>query len=138
MYMPNALYRRFGVILNALRWGYGCLLFLAGLDKLLEMTNTNWTVLISPALEMSLPLKLSTILIVMSSVQMIIGLMLLVPGLARLGAYLGALFLFLLSTNLFAAGFHFYPAFLNIMLAIGMLVLGQLLAIKAGMRDAAV
>jgi hypothetical protein len=138
MYMPNAQYRRFGVILRALCLGYGILLFWSGLDKLLDLSGTEWFKFISPAVEYSLPISFSTLLLGMSIAQMIIGVLLIFPRFAKLGAYLAALLLGFVAFNLFSSGFHFSRGLLNAMLAIGMLVLGQLIAIKNEMRDAAV
>jgi uncharacterized membrane protein YphA (DoxX/SURF4 family) len=135
--MPNAQYRRFGVVLRSLSLGYGVLLFFSGLDKLLDLSQTEWFKFISPAVEYSLPISYSTLLLGMSIVQMIIGVMLILPRFAKLGAYLAALLLGLIAGNLFSSGFLFSRALLNAMLAIGMFVLGQLLAIKQQMRDSA-
>ena len=137
MYMPNADYKRFATILNCLRFVYGALLLFSGLDKLLELSDTQWASMISPVLEYGFAIKLSTILMALSVSQMTIGFMLVIPRLSRLGAYLASLLLFLMSANLFTAGFHFSRALLNLMLGIGMLVLGQLLGIKEGMRNSA-
>lgn len=138
MYMPNADYKRFVTILGALRWSYGALLLFSGLDKLLELSDTQWATLISPVLEYGFNIRLSTILMVLSVSQMTIGFMLFIPRLARVGAYLAALLLFLMSANLFSMGVLTSRAVLNLMLAIGMIVLGQLIGIKNDMRDSAV
>lgn len=135
MYMPNALYKRFTMILTILSWSYGFLLLLSGLDKIMELSNAQWTYFVSSIVEYGIPLRLSYILLGLSSIQMLIGFLLFIPRSARLGAYLGGFLLVVLSANLFATQSSFGGALVNLMLAIGMLLLAQLLMIKDGMRD---
>ena len=136
MYISRTLFRRLNDTVALLRWGYGALIFFSGFDKIVDITNTQWIKLVSPEIEQSLPFKFAHIVLALSVLQMTIGVMLLIPRLARWGAYLGALLLLFLAGDLWLTGIYYNRAVLNGIFAVSLFVLGHLIAVKEGIREA--
>lgn len=118
---------------NLLRFSYGAVILLAGFDKLFA-TNliTNWASYISPAVANMLPLSTNAFLIGMGIIEVAVAIMLLTKF-QRLGSYLSAAWLLLISVNLVMIGL-LDVAIRDILLALGALVLAQLTDAREEMR----
>lgn len=110
---------------NLLRFSYGGVLLLAGLDKIFA-TNliTDWAGYLSPAIAEMLPVSVGVFLIGMGIVEVAVAVMLLTKF-QRLGAYLSVVWLLLISVDLIMLGM-LDIAIRDILLAVGALVLAQL------------
>ena len=86
----------------ALRWTYGLVPLLAGLDKFFNLL-TDWTAYLSPAVQRMLPIAPTTFMYFVGIVEMAVGIMVLTHW-TRLGAYLAAVWLTAIAVNLVVAG----------------------------------
>lgn len=110
---------------NLLRYAYGAVILLAGLDKIFA-TNliTDWPAYISPFVGSLLPISTGTFLLIMGIIEVAVALMLLTKF-QRIGAYLSVAWLLLISVNLVLLG-ALDIAIRDILLAISAVVLAQL------------
>lgn len=110
---------------NLLRYAYGAVVFLAGLDKLLGThLIAAWPQYISPFVAQMLPVSTDIFLMGMGVIEIIVGLML-ITKFPRLGAYLSVAWLVLISVNLLMLGMVDI-AIRDLLLAVGAFVLAQL------------
>lgn len=110
---------------NALRYTYGAVLLLAGLDKILG-TNliVEWAAYISPLALDLLPVSVSVFLIIIGIVEVIVAVMLLTKF-ARQGAYASVAWLIVISINLVLGG-YIDIAIRDLLLAVGAFALALL------------
>lgn len=110
---------------NLLRYTYGAVILLAGLDKLFGTDLiVSWAMYVSPFVEGLLPFSTGVFLIGMGIIEVAVAIMLLTKF-TRIGAYLSAAWLLLISVDLVMLGF-LDIAIRDIMLAVGAIVLAQL------------
>jgi hypothetical protein len=122
---------------NLLRFSYGSVLLLAGLDKLFG-TNliTHWFDYISPLVKDLLPVSTGTFLLGMGVIEVAFALMLLgwFPGrVQKAGAYFIAVWFVVISANLMMLGLIDIMV-RDILLAVGAVVLAQLTTIVGEQR----
>ena len=110
---------------NVLRYSYGIVVLLAGIDKILG-TNliVEWSMYISPFVANLLPVSTGAFLVTIGLVEVVVALMLLTKY-QKLGAYLSVAWLLLISVNLLILG-YVDIAIRDVLLAIGALVLAWL------------
>jgi hypothetical protein len=125
---PNA---RIAFSWNLLRYAYGAVILLAGLDKLLGTDLiVAWAKYISPFVLGLLPVPVGVFLAAMGVVEIIVALMLL-TRFPRIGGYLTVAWLLAISVNLVLLG-AVDIAIRDILLAVGAYVLAELtIAIEA-------
>lgn len=110
---------------NLLRYSYGGVVLLAGLDKVFGTDIiVNWAMYISPLVSDLLPVSNSVFLLVIGLVEVAVAIMLLTKY-TKLGAYLSVAWLLLISINLLMLG-YVDIAIRDILLAVGALALAQL------------
>ena len=110
---------------SLLRYSYGAVILLAGLDKVFA-TNliVAWPQYISPFVLGILPVSVPVFLIAMGVIEVVVGLMLLTKF-PRIAAYLTVAWLVLISVNLVLGG-HVDVAIRDLLLAIGAFVIAKL------------
>jgi hypothetical protein len=110
---------------NLLRYSYGLVVLLAGLDKVFG-TNliVNWPKYVSPLAESLLPFSVGTFLVIIGIVEVAVAVMLLTKF-TRLGAYLATGWLVLIAINLLLMG-YVDIAIRDILLAVGAYTLAVL------------
>jgi hypothetical protein len=86
----------------ALRWTYGLVPLLAGLDKFFNLL-ADWSGYLSPAIASLLPVAPTTFMYVVGIVEMAVGVMVLTRW-TKYGAYLAAVWLTAIAGNLVLAG----------------------------------
>ena len=90
---------------NLLRYSYGIVILLVGLDKVLGLgLITDWPMYISPLALSLLPVSVTTFLIAIGIIEVVVALMLLTKW-PRLAGYLSIAWLVLIAINLLLAGF---------------------------------
>jgi len=110
---------------NLLRYAYGAVIVLAGLDKLLGTDLiVAWPKYIAPFVAGLLPVSTGVFLGAMGVIEIVVGLMLLTKW-PRLGAYLATAWLLLISVDLLMLSYRDI-AIRDILLAVGAVVLAQL------------
>jgi hypothetical protein len=110
---------------SLLRYSYGAVILLAGLDKIFA-TNliVNWAKYVSPFVAGLLPISIPMFLVIMGVIEVIVAVMLLTKW-PRLSGYIVIAWLLLISVNLLLGGFV-DVAIRDILLAIGAYVLTEL------------
>ena len=86
----------------ALRWTYGLVPLLAGLDKFFNLL-TDWSSYLSPAIASLLPVAPTTFLYFVGIVEMAVGVLVLTRW-TKYGAYLAAVWLTAIAGNLILSG----------------------------------
>jgi hypothetical protein len=110
---------------NLLRFAYGAVLILAGLDKVFGTDLiVYWPKYVSPFVAGILPVSVGAFLVFMGVVEIIVGLML-VTKFPRIAGFLSIVWLLLISVNLVILGF-FDIAIRDVLLALGAFVLTEL------------
>lgn len=118
---------------NLLRYSYGAVVLLAGLDKLLGTDLiVSWPKYISPFVASMLPVSTGVFLGAMGVIEIVVALMLLTK-LPRTGAYLATVWLLLIAVNLVMLG-YLDIAIRDVLLAVGAVVLAQLTSAVEEMR----
>lgn len=87
----------------ALRYGFGLVATLAGLDKFSNLL-ADWTAYVSPVALQVLPVSAATLMSVVGVIEIVVGLSIL-AGWTRIGAYVAAGWLVAIALNLAIAGF---------------------------------
>lgn len=110
---------------SLLRYSYGAVILLAGLDKIFA-TNliVTWSKYVSPFVAGLLPISVPAFLVIMGVIEVVVAIMLLTKW-PRLSGYIVIAWLLLISVNLFLGGFV-DVAIRDILLAIGAFVLTEL------------
>lgn len=110
---------------NLLRYAYGAVLLLAGLDKLLGTDLiVYWPKYISPFVGGLLPVSVPVFLGFMGVVEIAVAVML-ITKLPRLGGYLSVVWLILIAINLLLLG-YIDIAIRDVLLAVGAIALAEL------------
>ena len=107
-----------------LRFSYGAVLVLAGLDKFGTNLIVFWPKYISPFVASYLPVSAATFLIAMGIVEVVVGIMLMTRW-PRIAGYLSVAWLVLISINLVIMG-YLDIAIRDLLLAVGAFALAQL------------
>src|SRR5690348_14765078 len=87
---------------QALRFTYGLVPLLAGLDKFFNLL-THWESYLSPAVAGMLPFSVATFLHIVGVIEMVVGITVLTRW-TRLGAYVAMVWLVLIAGNLVLLG----------------------------------
>ncbi len=121
------------LVWNTLRFAYGAVLALAGLDKLVG-TNfiADWSGYISPFVSAHLPVGTGVFLAGMGIVEIVVAIMLMTKW-TRLGGYLSIAWLVLISINLLMLGLVDI-AVRDVLLAVGAFALAELTVAVDDMR----
>lgn len=110
---------------NMLRYAYGAVLLLAGLDKLLGTDLiVFWPKYISPLVLNHLPVSVGIFLGFMGVIEIAVAIML-VSSWPRIGGYLSVVWLALIAVNLLLLG-YIDIAVRDVLLAVGALALAEL------------
>lgn len=115
----------------ALKWTYGLVPLLAGLDKFFNLL-TDWPAYLSPTVQSVLPVAPATFMHLIGLVEMMVGIMVLTRWTCA-GAYVAACWLGLIAMNLVLAG-SFDVAVRDVAMAVGAYALAGL----AEVREAAI
>jgi hypothetical protein len=117
--------KRVALSWNLLRYSYGAVILLAGLDKLLA-TNfiVDWQSYISPFVAGLLPVSTGVFLGAMGVIEIAVAILMLTKW-PRIAGYLSVAWLLLISLNLVLMG-HLDIAIRDILLAVGAFVLTEL------------
>lgn len=107
----------------ALRWTYGLVPLLAGLDKFFNLL-ADWSSYLSPAVASLLPVSSTTFLYFVGVVEMAVGVMVLTRWM-KYGAYLAAAWLTAIAANLVVLG-SLDIAVRDLAMAVGAYTLGRL------------
>jgi hypothetical protein len=110
---------------SLLRYSYGAVILLAGLDKIFATDLiVNWAKYVSPFVAGLLPISIPAFLVIMGVIEVVVAIMLLTKW-PRLSGYIVIVWLLLISVNLLLGGFV-DVAIRDILLAIGAYVLTEL------------
>lgn len=110
---------------NLLRYSYGIVILLVGLDKILGTgLIVHWAGYISPFALSILPFSVPVFLTIIGIVEVVVALMMLTKW-SRLASYLSIVWLVIIAINLLMAGF-LDVAVRDLLLAIGAFVLADL------------
>lgn len=110
---------------NLLRYAYGAVVLLAGLDKLLGTDLiVYWPKYISPLVAGYLPVSTGVFLSAMGIIEIVVAIMLLTKW-SRIGGYLSVAWLILIAINLLMLGL-IDIAIRDVLLAVGALALAEL------------
>ncbi len=112
----------------ALRIGLGLAAFLAGLDKFFNLL-TDWEMYLSPLARDVLPVSPETFLRVAGVIEMLVGLSILTWW-TRIGSYVAAVWLILISINLLTAENFYDIAVRDVEMAIAAFTLASLTEVK--------
>ena len=116
--------------LNLLRYSYGTVILLVGLDKLFGTDLiVSWPQCISPLALSLLPVSVPVFLIIVGLIEIAVAVLMLTKW-PRLAAYLSAAWLVLIALNLLAGGYIDIAA-RDLLLAVGALALAELAAAKS-------
>ncbi|MDB5259849.1 MAG: hypothetical protein JWN37_80 [Candidatus Nomurabacteria bacterium] len=110
---------------NLLKWAYGLVVLLAGLDKIFG-TNliVSWPKYVSPLAESMLPFSVGTFLVIIGIVEVVVALLILTKF-QKIGAYLATAWLLIIAINLLMLG-YIDIAIRDVLLAVGAVVLATL------------
>jgi hypothetical protein len=129
-----------GAVYQPLRWTYGLVPLLAGLDKFIGLL-ADWEAYIAPAIQSLLPVSPGAFMAVVGVIEIAVGVMVLTRW-TRLGAYLAMGWLIVIALNLVIAGF-LDVAVRDLAMAVGAYTLARLaeargeVAVPAARRVAA-
>lgn len=115
-------------IYQPLRWAYGLVPLLAGLDKFFNLL-ADWQAYLSPAVTSVLPVDPALFMGAIGVVEIAVGVLVLTKW-TRLGAYLAMGWLILIAVNLLLAGV-FDVAVRDLVMAIGAYTLARLAEARA-------
>lgn len=114
--------------LAVLRWTYGLVPLLAGLDKFFNLL-ANWSTYLSPPIAALLPVSPATFMHLVGVVEILAGLAVLSRRWTRLGATAVLVWLTLIAGNLVFAGFY-DVAVRDLTMAVGAWALARLTALN--------
>lgn len=110
---------------NLMRFAYGAVLLVVGLDKILGTDFiVNWSKYISPFVASMLPVSTTVFLIAMGVIEIVVGLMLITKW-PRIAGYLSVVWLVVIAINLLMLGYVDIAA-RDILLAVGAAALAEL------------
>jgi uncharacterized membrane protein YphA (DoxX/SURF4 family) len=106
---------------NILRYSFGIVLVLAGLDKALGTDLiVEWAKYVSPTVASALPVSVTTFLLIIGVIEIVVGVLLLTRY-AVMAFYLSVIWLLLISVNLILIGGYLDIAIRDILLAVAAL-----------------
>ena len=114
-------------LFQPLRWTYGLVPIVAGLDKFTNLL-TDWTSYLHPSVAAALPVDAATFMHAIGIVEIAVGLLVLTRY-ARLGAYLAMGWLALMAAQLLALG-RYDIAVRDLVMAVGAWTLAQLATMR--------
>jgi hypothetical protein len=111
-----------------MRYSYGAVVFLAGLDKVLG-TNiiTDWPKYVSPFVAHLLPMSVGAFIVTIGVVELVVGVMTF-TRFTLLASYLSVAWLVVIAINLLMIGGYVDIAIRDLLLAVGALATSQLAA----------
>jgi hypothetical protein len=113
---------------NALRYAYGAVILLAGLDKVFGTHYiVDWAKYISPFVADLLPVDVSVFLIAIGVIEVIVAILLFTKW-TMLGSYISVIWLVIIAINLLMIGGYTDVAIRDLLLAVGAFASGQLAA----------
>lgn len=112
-----------GAVYQPLRWTYGLVPVLAGLDKYFELL-ADWDAYLAPAMQALLPVSAGSFMAIVGVIEIAVGVMILTRW-TRLGAYVAMAWLTLIALNLLLAG-HYDVAVRDLVMAVGAYTLARL------------
>src|SRR5262245_27294043 len=108
----------------ALRFTFGLVPFLAGLDKFFNIL-TDWTQYLSPIAKRVLPVTSTTFMQGVGVIEMIVGISILTRW-TRVGSYVASVWLVAIAANLITTGRYFDVAVRDLVMAVGAYTLASL------------
>jgi len=120
---------------NLLRYSYGIVILLVGLDKILGTEFiVHWSNYISPSVIGILPVSVPVFLIAIGIVEVVVAIMMLTKW-PRLAGYISTVWLILIAINLILAGF-LDVAVRDLLLAVGAFVSAELATVVKAQKNA--
>jgi len=137
MYLTKSLYQRLMATISGLQLTYAVYFALIGLDRIFQLSGTDWHTYVSALVQYMAPVNATMIIYLTGITQLVIAGFLVFPWLARYGAYLAFILLLALGIDIFLAGNGelYSRVAMYIVMAIGALSLAQLQTIHAGLRS---
>jgi len=108
----------------ALRFTFGLVPFLAGLDKFFNIL-TDWTRYLSPIAQRVLPVSSTTFMHAAGVIEMIVGISILTRW-TRVGSYVASVWFVVIAANLITTGRYFDVAVRDLVMAVGAYTLASL------------
>jgi hypothetical protein len=117
---------RLAIIWKLLRYTYGAVVLLAGLDKIVG-TNliTYWPKYVSPFVQSTLPISMHSFIVLLGVIEVVVALLVFTRW-TVLASYISAAWLVLISINLLMIGGYVDIAIRDILLAIAAFATAQL------------
>ena len=109
---------------RALRWTYGLVAFLAGLDKFFHLL-ANWDQYLAPQIATLLPVSGAVFMRSVGVIEMLVGALILTAW-TRTGAYIAAAWLVSIAINLALTGAYYDVAVRDVAMAVGAWTLARL------------
>lgn len=119
---------RLGTVKNLLKYTYGLVPIVAGLDKFTHLL-TDWTRYLAPFVTDILPFSADTFMYLVGVIEVIAGILVLIKP--RIGSLVVALWLIGIAINLLLTGQYYDIAVRDVVMAIGAFSLHLLLQAKA-------
>ena len=110
-------------VANLLKWTYGILAIVAGLDKFTNLL-TDWDKYLSPALVDIVPFEPNTFMMIVGIIEIVAGIIVLAKP--HLGGFIVAAWLAAIALNLLISGNYFDVAVRDLVMAIGAFSLAKL------------
>jgi hypothetical protein len=114
-------------VYQPLRWTYGLVPVVAGLDKFFNLL-ADWESYLNPAVAALLPMSPGTFMAIVGVIEIAAGVIVLSKW-TRLGAYVVMAWLVLIAVNLLLAGFY-DVAVRDLVMAVGAYTLGRLAEVR--------
>ena len=125
---------KFNTLLTTLRYIYGVVALVIGLDKFFSFI-VDWNIYVSPTIVMHLPIFIAAhILAIVGIVEIVAGMIILHEKTTRFGAYLTAAWIGIIIVNLFTIGGMYDIILRDIAIAVGYITLGKLVELKETSR----
>lgn len=128
--------KRAGSAFTALKWTFGLVPIVAGLDKFTHLL-ADWNAYLSPAIAGLLPFSGNTFMQLVGVIEVAAGALVLWPKTTRFGAYLVSAWLVGISLNLVSSGRFFDVAVRDLVMAVAAFSLAKLAEARAPERAAA-
>ena len=113
-----------------LRYSYGVVVLLAGLDKVLSLNLiANWENYVSPLVADSLPMSPQGFMVIVGIIEVLVAVLILTKF-TRLAFYLATVWLILIAINLLILGGYVDVAVRDVLLAVGAFATAKLAAIN--------
>lgn len=125
--------RKFNGLWNLSRWIYGLVPIILGLDKFFFLI-TDWKKYLNPILKDNIPLSVEHTFWIVGVIEIIAG-MLVLSKLTRFGAYLVAIWIFLIICNLLFIGGYFDIVLRDIVILYSYIAYAWLTEIKLNSRQ---